>query len=191
MTAITTECLLKRTMPVSKSRRANKSNRKSVRIVKSGASVKSPRRKSTNASVRKAPQRASVKSRATKQRGRVVVLGDVPEWSDLIKAKNQHLKTQSESRTFLGAVSTLRFTLVVLAIAGIFTLYVGHVYSTQDLLSEVQTERRENLSLRLQYNRTKGIYDAATGPAVIYERAHALGLEEKMLSGPPVRISGE
>jgi len=178
-------------MRASKSLRANKSNRKSVRVVKNKTAAKSPGRKSAKSSVRKAPQRASVKSRATRQRGRIVVRGDVPEWTDLIKAENHRLGTQSESHTFLSAVSTLRFTLVVLAIASIFTLYVGHVYSTQDLLSAVQKERSENLSLRLQYNRTKGVYDAAIGPAIIYERAHALGLEEKMLSGPPVRISGE
>jgi hypothetical protein len=113
------------------------------------------------------------------------------QWNELIKAENILRSEKTGEPSFLGAISTLRFTLVVLAIASIFTLYVGHVYATQDLLAETQQARRENLSLRLQYNRTKGLYDAATGPAIIYQRAHALGLEERLVAGPPIRVTRE
>ncbi|GMQ81222.1 MAG: hypothetical protein BMS9Abin05_0653 [Rhodothermia bacterium] len=117
------------------------------------------------------------------------VFTDVPGWNDLIKEDNRLHPVDDTSNSFFGAISTLRFTLSVLAVASLFTLYVGHVYATQSLLSEVQAERKENLSLRLQYNRTKGVYDAATGPAIIYRRARVLGLEEKMITGPIIRIA--
>lgn len=176
-------------MPASRSKRAKSSTRKKIRVVKSSSVNKSPRRKSTAAAVKKAPQRASVRKSKTPSRGKVKVFTDVPGWNDLIKEDNRRHPVNDTGSSFFGAISTLRFTLGVLAVACIFTLYVGHVYATQSLLSEVQAERKENLSLRLQYNRTKGVYDAATGPAIIYKRAQGLGLEEKMISGPIVRIA--
>lgn len=38
----------------------------------------------------------------------------------------------------------------------------------------------------LEYNRLKGEFDRATSPAVIYERARALGLVEGFTYGPVV-----
>jgi len=77
--------------------------------------------------------------------------------------------------------------LVLLALATVFTLFIGHVHATQDLLDELQQARRENLRLHLQHNRLKGEFDQATGPSVIYERAGAMGLEEGIAYGPTIR----
>ena len=78
----------------------------------------------------------------------------------------------------LARISTLRFGLMVFAIAGVLTIYIGHVYQSQDLLDEINIQRRENVRLHLQHNRTLAEYNAATGPSVIYRRAQTLGLQE-------------
>ena len=180
-------------MPASRPRKAKKASPKKIRVVKNNKAAKSPRRKvslkTAARATKKAPQRTSVRNTRSTPRGKVRVLTDVPGWNDLVKEENKRLIGKKEEGSFLGAISTVRFTLGVLAIACLFTLYVGHVYATQDLLAEVQSERKENLSLRLEFNRTKGLYDAAVGPVVIHERARALGLEEKMINGPPVRLA--
>lgn len=77
---------------------------------------------------------------------------------------------------------------LILVIAALFTLYVGHVHATQALLADLEGARRDNLRLHLKHNRLKGEFDRATGPAVIYERARALGLEEGVAYGPTIRI---
>lgn len=85
-------------------------------------------------------------------------------------------------------MSTGRFALLVLLVAGVFTLYVGHVHATKDLLNQVQEARTENQRLHLQHNRLQGIYDRKTSPHVIYERARELGLEASVAYGPPVSV---
>jgi len=206
-------------MSVQKTRKKKKSNGTRIRVVKNGsASGAEPRRKSktprkrVNVSVkREASRRASVRraesqpapkdrkaerklkrpKRKTKQVSVIAAGRETLEWSDLIEAENSMSLPCEDGPSFLGAISALRCALVVLAIAGIFTLYVGHVYATQNVLSDLQAARKENLSLRLEYNRTKGLYDAAIGPAVIYNRAHALGLTEHTENGTPIRITPE
>jgi len=75
-------------------------------------------------------------------------------------------------------VSTIRFAFLVVSVATVFTLYIGHVYQTQDMLDELQQLRRENLHLHLHHNQLKGELDKATGPSVIYARAPGLGLQD-------------
>lgn len=79
-----------------------------------------------------------------------------------------------------------RLLAYVLLAALAFTLYVGHVYATRAALEEVQRLRSEQLQLVLRYNRLRGELDRATSPAVIYERARALGLTEGFTYGPVV-----
>ena len=69
-----------------------------------------------------------------------------------------------------------------------FTIYVGHVHATQELLSTVQDMRQENLRLHLKYNRVKGHYDKMTGPETIHRRAQALGLREGFAFGSEIVI---
>ncbi len=76
--------------------------------------------------------------------------------------------------------------LYVIGAALLFVAYVWHVYATREALQAVQRLRREQLQLVLEYNRLKGEFDRATSPAVIYERARALGLEEGFTYGPVV-----
>lgn len=89
---------------------------------------------------------------------------------------------------FFEGVSTGRFALLILAIAAAFTLYVGHVHATQDLLAEVQQLRKDNMRLHMKYNRLNGEFDRRVGPAVIHERARALGLEEDIRYGPTIEV---
>lgn len=112
----------------------------------------------------------------------------LPGWGDL---EDDRGRQRAPSEGFLERVSTLRFALVVLALAGAFTLYVGHVHATQDLLARLQEARQTNQSLHLKHNRLKGAFDRATGPAVIFERAHALGLEESLAYGPTIEVEAE
>ncbi len=78
--------------------------------------------------------------------------------------------------------------MLILAVAALVTLYVGHVHASQNLLTEVQQLRRENLNLHLKYNRLKGSFDEVASPARIYARAHDLGLVEDVTYGPNIRL---
>jgi len=110
----------------------------------------------------------------------------LPEWSDL-ESGNRYRSGPTDG-SFLQRVSTVRFALVVVVLAGAFTLYVGHVHATQDLLSRVQEARTENQRLHLKHNRLQGAYDRKTRPDVIYERARDLGLEASTTYGPPISM---
>lgn len=111
----------------------------------------------------------------------------MPSWSDLEPDRNRR-RTGDDDASFLQRVSTLRFALIILAIATLFTLYVGHVHATQSLLADVQQARKANQDLHLKHNRLKGEYDRKTGPSVIYERARALGLRESVTYGPKITV---
>lgn len=110
----------------------------------------------------------------------------LPGWTDLEPAQNRRRRESGD--TFLENVSTGRFGLALLVIAGLFTLYVGHVHATTDLYGELQQARTENQRLHLKHNRLKGAFDRRTGPSVIYERARELGLRESVTYGRPVSV---
>jgi cell division protein FtsL len=110
----------------------------------------------------------------------------LPGWADLEPSTNR--KRTASGDTFLQNVSTVRFALLILAVAGLFTLYVGHVHATTDLYNQLQQARAENQRLHLKHNRLKGEFDHRTGPSVIYERARELGLQESVTYGPPITV---
>ena len=167
-----------------------KSSRKKVRFVKAPKSVATRKRRTVqNGSTRRAPQRNSVQKSKMKTTVSRTDVSFTPGWKDLKTRRNSRHESVSGYDSGLGALSTVRFALAVLAIAGVITLYVGHVHATQNLLAEVQDLRRENLSVHLRYNRIKGMYDRSTGPSVIYERARLLDLEERMVTGKPILVS--
>jgi cell division protein FtsL len=112
----------------------------------------------------------------------------LPSWGDLARGKNERAPAKPQGAGFMAQVSTVRFALLILALAASFTLYVGHVHATQEVLAEVQQAQKENLRLHLKYNRLKGAFDQATSPAVIYQHARDLGLEEGLVNGPVIRI---
>lgn len=113
----------------------------------------------------------------------------LPGWGDLAPEKNK--RTTKSSGNFFERISTVRFALLILVLAAVFTLYVGHVHATQDLLAKLQEARRVNQSLHLKHNRLKGAFDRATGPAVIHERAQELGLRESLTYGPSIEVDTE
>ncbi len=110
----------------------------------------------------------------------------LPSWSDLDPPKNKRTRTTEPDDSFLRSVSTARIALIVVGLAAAFTLYVGHVHATQQLLSDLQDARSANQTLHLKHNRLKGAFDRKTGPSVIYERARALGLRESVSYGPTI-----
>lgn len=152
------------------------------------------RKTATRYAVRKASprtKRSGASPRARKPAPRVY--SGLPSWKD-ISADNERRPSRSKGRLVIERISTFRFVLMMLVAVTLFTLYVGHVHATQELLADVQEMRRENLRLHLKYNRVKGEFDRITGPQVIYERARALGLEEGFAYGPsirPVMVAGE
>ncbi len=136
------------------------------------------RRRDTGSSGRRSPERGSNWSRHGTA---------LPGWTDLEPPTNRRRSDPSDD-TFLERISTVRFAAVVLLLAGAFTLYVGHVHATKNLLGEVQTLRSENQRLHLKRNRLQGEFARKTSPSVIYERARTLGLQESVTYGPPVTI---
>lgn len=110
----------------------------------------------------------------------------LPGWTDLETPSNARTPEPSDE-TFLEKVSTVRFAAIVLLVAAAFTLYVGHVHATKNLLGQVQEARVENQRLHLKRNRLQGEFARKTSPSVIYERAREMGLEESVTYGPPVR----
>ena len=115
---------------------------------------------------------------------RPVASGRLPGWGDL--GGEPLARKVGRTEELLGRVPMSRFVLLVVAAAVAFLLYVGHVYRTGEILSELQTVRRENLRLHLTYNRVKGAFDAATAPGTVIPKAKALGLEEGISFGPAI-----
>jgi cell division protein FtsB len=112
----------------------------------------------------------------------------LPGWQDLEAGKQTQGPRQPPAGAFLERISVLRFGLLLLLIVVALAAYVGHVHATQQLLADVQQARQDNLRLHLKHNRLKGEFDQATGPAVIYERARALGLEDDITYAPTIRV---
>ncbi len=121
-----------------------------------------------------------------KAAGRKAPARVLPGWRDLATT-NEREAGRPRALAQIDKVSTMRFGLVLLAVATVFTLFIGHVHATQDLLDDLQQARRENLRLHLQHNRLRGEFDQATGPSVVYERAGAMGLVEGIEYGPTIR----
>lgn len=150
------------------------------------ATKKTSRRYTVRKPTAKKPATRTHAERRAKPRPRVY--SGLPAWKDLSGDNAREPVRKGVVR--LAPVSTLRFGLLMLVVAALFTAYVGHVHATQEVLAEVQQERRENLRLHLKYNRVKGEFDRMTGPSVIYERARQIGLQEGYSYGPSILISG-
>ena len=67
-------------------------------------------------------------------------------------------------------------------VIGVFgLLYLTHVFSTQQLLDEVQAMEAEYNRARAQYDELKLTYDRMIGPAEIYDKAE----EQGFINGGP------
>lgn len=114
--------------------------------------------------------------------------GQLPTWDELTLSRPQNT-IQVVEKTASGAIGTyktLKFALSILLVVIAGTLYVGHVYATQDALEEVRELRRLNTVLHLEHNRVRGELDEKTAPGEILERARELGLTEDYAYEPPI-----
>ncbi len=160
--------------------RTKTTHRRVAPKAKSGTLAKNTVRRKKRTAVRKKQQDTSAARRTRASH-------DLPSWRDLATS-NERAPGPSRLGTLIEKVSTVRFGLLVLVIAVVFTLYVGHVYATQDVLVELQQLRRENLRLHLKHNQLKSAFDRATGPSVVYQRAWAMGLEDGIEYGPTIEV---
>jgi len=112
-------------------------------------------------------------------------VAELPGWHALnnqqrsVGASKQGTRQSSKTMAILG---------LVVGICVLLTLYVGHVLATEATLEELRAERARNVRLNLKYNRLKGAFDRRTGPAVIYRRGAALGLEQTPHYGPTIIV---
>ena len=121
----------------------------------------------------------------------------LPGWGDLGAgskgrkkgAVKKVLADKARHTRFLDAAPSLRFAVWTLVLCIAATLYVGHVFATQETLAALQGAERENLRLHLTRERLQGAYDRMTGPDQILDRAAALGLEEGIAYGPPIHLA--
>jgi cell division protein FtsB len=86
-------------------------------------------------------------------------------------------------------IPTLRFVLAVALVCVSFTVYVGHIYATQNLASELQTLRKQNTRLHLKHDRLRGEFDRLHGPSLILEKARGIGLVENPAYGPTILVA--
>lgn len=137
------------------------------------------------------PRPASQTGRSVSGKGahRRVSGGRLPDWSELGGKATAPRAGRVEQR--LARVRTSRLVGALAALALVFVAYEGHVYATKDALEGVQAARAENARLHLKLNRLKGEFDAATSPAVVVERAQALGLVEGIGYGATIRIDSD
>jgi len=125
----------------------------------------------------------------------------LPGWNDLgisdngtarktNRRKRSGPSTRRKSRLrVLDVAPSLRFAVWTLIACIAVTLYVGHVYATQSTLANLQSERRENLRLRLTRDLLRGAFNRMTGPQQVMDRAAALGLEEGAAYGPVINVN--
>lgn len=115
--------------------------------------------------------------------------GRLPDWSELGGKATAPRAGRVEKR--LARVRTSRIVAALVLFALVFVAYEAHVYATKDALEAVQAARAENARLHLKLNRLKGEFDAATSPAVVVERAQALGLVEGIGYGATLRLGSD
>jgi uncharacterized protein HemX len=109
---------------------------------------------------------------------------ELPGWQDLSEDEPDDGGDADER----SGVSTIRFALVVVALAAGVALYVGHVHATKAVRADLQEARAENRRLRQELRQLKSEYAQRTAPSVIYERARDLGLRESPAYGPNINI---
>jgi hypothetical protein len=110
----------------------------------------------------------------------------LPGWDALPGGTSRRKSKQFWQR--LDSVTTARFARWLFGIGVAVTLYVGHVGATQSTYERLHAIQKENLRLHLERDRLKGELDHATGPTVIYPRAHKLGLEEGLAYGRTIVV---
>lgn len=182
------------------SSRSNKpgkgAKKKDVRFVKSSpASSKRAPKKAVRSAVshtvvKPSSKTSKPKSKSSRVRKTTTFKGERTNvsWNDLVTANDKKKSAHSDSETFLHTLSTARFAAVLLSILTLFTLYVGHVLTSQDLLKNVQTLERENQTMTLRLNQLLAEENEMAGPIDMFERARELGLRERAPQGKPIYL---
>ena len=176
----------------------NGAKKKDVRFVKSSpASSKRAPKKAVRSAVSHTVVKPSISTKASKPKSKASRVRKTSafkgertnvSWNDLVTANDKKKSAHSESDTFLNTLSTARFAAILLSILTLFTLYVGHVLTSQDLLKNVQTMQRENQTLTLRLNQLLSEQEEMTGPADMFDRARALGLSERIARGKTIYL---
>jgi cell division protein FtsL len=78
--------------------------------------------------------------------------------------------------------------LVVLALGVFGFFYLNHVFSTQQLLKDVQMLEKEYLKAKSIHDEYKLEYDKLVGPSEIYQKAKELGFIDKGPADQIIRI---
>ena len=114
----------------------------------------------------------------------------LPSWADLRSGGVAGALPKGAKDGALDRVPTRRFVLLVLLACVGLTGYVSHTYATDALASEAESLRLENERLHLRLGRLQTERDRRIGPAVILERAAALGLAEGHAYAQPIQMTG-
>lgn len=146
-------------------------------------------RSSRSASGRSATGRTTASRKKSTAKTLNIAPGTLPSWNDLADSHVIQQNARPEVDHWFGAISTARFVVIILALATVFTLYVGHVFATQDLLTEVQQLRNEQLALQMTQDKLEGELHHVTGPEEIFAAAGELGLSDRVHRGTPIVLS--
>lgn len=141
------------------------------------------------ASSRTASSRSTSSRKPAAAKTLQIAPGTLPSWSDLADSQVIQQNARPEVDHWFGAISTARFVVIILALATVFTLYVGHVFATQDLLTEVQQLRNEQLALQMTQDKLEGELHHVTGPEEIFAAAGELGLSDRVHRGTPIIVT--
>ena len=98
--------------------------------------------------------------------------------ADIPEAKKIHIPKPKPGKVFLFVLA--------LGIFGFF--YLNHVFSTQQLLKEVQSLEQEYLKAKSIHDEYKLDYDKLVGPSEIYQKAKELGFIDKGPADQIIRV---
>ena len=108
---------------------------------------------------------------------------DIPKnGSSSNKKNNPSAKPSGNSKISLPKIKPWKVILGSIVIGILGLAYLTHVFSTQQLLEEVQVLEAEYNKTRAQYDELKLRYDRMIGPAEIYRKAEGQGF----VNGGPV-----
>ncbi|MEM8557902.1 MAG: hypothetical protein AAGG50_08765, partial [Bacteroidota bacterium] len=126
----------------------------------------------------------------TGRRPSTPIRSELPGWGDLDAAPRTATNRRKPSAKrkagavapsrldWLTRVPTRSFLLAITLVCTVLTLWVAHVFSMEATLADITQLRAENEQLHLRQARLEGEFDRRTSPAVVLDRARALGLVE-------------
>ncbi|MEO1479842.1 MAG: hypothetical protein AAFV01_14820 [Bacteroidota bacterium] len=182
----------------------NKSPRKAMATRATPSARKPSTASPRKATADKAARPARAKSGAsTGRRPSTPTRSELPGWGDLNAAPQKkgvakNVRTTPPRKAgavapsrldWLTQVPTRSFLLGIALVCALLTLWVAHVFSMEAALADITRLRAENEQLHLRSARLDGEFDARTSPAVILDRARALGLVEDATYAPTIAVT--